>query len=565
MALAESINSIFGADNSSSRSLYQIGTDWFWIEIWMYDYHQQHNPIQIPFNFVSNLCIEETIYDWSVNGYITIETVGEILERGAYPNEIKPEYRDSSLCLRTDGRNLISFKIHTAVNPTNQASMVDTGGTLDASDNLMSFDCVIYDIQDVSTDSSNKVRTFYFKDIRHQILSEQNLEWSTGQVAKQLGQIGPSQDIWTLPDEQRAVTCSAALSSIFSKLSPTGVSNPTPGSGSYVPRYSIQEPRLPIFSIDNNNWNAGNQANKILYTSPTNSKVIDDINYILNLAVSNNITNPSPLILMVGRRGEPGATITSSEYKGKIDKKWKLLSVEDFFKKSEYLQKDTILLDDNLIQNGMGLNVGARAYTKGALDDIKGTLSIISSKATNYHFAHMVSENDDNLANSPVVNYNFKEGSYKIHFAGNKIQDLITNTKQVGAGLYNFKTQPDNSQVILNVNNSKKTGKITNNVFLPQTFFPTNYSGMQMMKNLLFTGQSIYIQTAGMIRRQPGSFLHLFRPIPAQNKFDDRFFGQWFVIKVTHLFTKGSYVNDIVATKLDSYSKLFDVNTDIAP
>ena len=104
------------SQNSDSRFVIQIGQDHFWMEIWMYNFLSNYPPLQIPFFFVNQLVIEETLADWNVKGYLILENDYEILERGSpkyvgdssFIND-SPSYNAPYL-FRTDGRNKINIK-----------------------------------------------------------------------------------------------------------------------------------------------------------------------------------------------------------------------------------------------------------------------------------------------------------------------------------------------------------------------------------------------------------------------------------------------------------------------
>jgi len=576
MAFSVNQNGIsFGNDLEQTKSVYQIGADYFWIEIWMYSYDVGKPPYQLPFAAVEQLVIEETLYDWNVTGYITIENWNEIIERGVYasrPTPKNPQGYISSptlpgfLNFRTDGRNLISFKIYPYVtdNKNNPSS------TLDAENWVMSLDCSIYDIQDTSKDNFKKLRTFYFKDIRHQIFSERRLQWSTGNIASKIKEKqGTPLDLSMAYDSEKSLPAGVILKHFISNINcgSLEVMSETPLKMAYDSEGSINKPNVSILDIDPLYWDDGDPTNKILYNSPAGSTVLDDINYILKYATSSDTNNPSPLILRVGNRGmAEGMLRSNQEYKGKLNKKWTLTPLADLFKHSQSLQKERIILRD-FAASDAAITVGERAFSQAGPDADNNFNSPIASVADNYQFAPMVAIDDLEFANSPVVQFKFDQTQYEINFNNNKVADVIGNATLMGkSGLFNFSKNNKEAQILLNTNQTKLSGLNTQYNFTTQSLVSPNYTGMQMLKNLVYKNQALYLQIPGLTMRKPGNFLHIYRPIPEKNSFDDRFFGQWLTVKVVHFFTKNSYTNDIICTKIDSYSKIYEVGkNDIAP
>jgi hypothetical protein len=79
-----------------------------------------------------------------------------------------------------------------------------------------------------------------------------------------------------------------------------------------------------------------------------------------------------------------------------------------------------------------------------------------------------------------------------------------------------------------------------------------------MILDAVFLGQSISFQCLGLTLRTPGKFIFIDRlGAGEKNAFDDRFLGQWMITGVSHLFTQETYVTEVVANKIDSFSAVF--------
>jgi hypothetical protein len=517
-----------------SRFVYQIGQDLFWVEVWLYNFIASYPPLQIPFFFINQLVIEEVLSDWNVKGYIVLENDYEILERGASayisdntgsagdaPSSFKAPY-----LFRTDGRNRISIKIFPYKSDQN-----DVSDFLPPTHWEISHDFIIYDVQDLTTDQpGKKLKTLYFKDEKHQIFSERHVEWSTSML-KKLG----------AKDSERTMTGNDALKDLINVAALSGSTDKKPLNVGFDSKGTIDKPDVPLNSFDSVKWAAApsNVDTKIFYTSPSHHCVLDDINYIL---AHTKAWDGSPVILDYGRWSE--------------DKNWKLVPMSYYFKTSQKNQIERLLINDGMDPSNTSPAIPrADASQSSAIHNFtSGVASIIS----NYHYSPMVASDDMFISNSPLYNYDFAKSAYNIYFQGNKITDVLTSAaKMAQDGLFNF-SQNQGNHILLNVNKTKSSGLLTRNHFTPQTFFLKDYPQLKMIKDLIFLNGAIYFQTPGLTFRTPGKFIFIDRMVSGdRNPFDDRFLGQWMITKVTHFFSKTSYINDVVGTKIDAFSKLW--------
>jgi len=72
----------------------------------------------------------------------------------------------------------------------------------------------------------------------------------------------------------------------------------------------------------------------------------------------------------------------------------------------------------------------------------------------------------------------------------------------------------------------------------------------------LFTSLVLTIGTIGMVFRHPGTFLGFDRNGWADNNYDNRLCGQWFITNVAHHFENGQYINQITGVKIHSFEKM---------
>lgn len=524
------------AKQADSRFVYQIGQDYFWIELWLYNFLSHYPPVQIPFFFVNQLVIEEILADWNVTGYLVLENDYEMLERGA-PAYVSDKgisngsdgYRAPFL-FRTDGRNRLSVKIYPY-----KASEDDVADVLPASHWQMSYDFIIYDIQDISVNEpGKKLRAYYFKDERHQIFQERNIEWSTAKNA------APGSK-----DSDRTMFGNDAIKDLIHTAAAQNGSRLKIG---YSSKSTIDKPDIPLDNFNSNAWasNPSDPDAKLFYTSPGHHNILQDLDYLLSHTKS---SDNSPVLLEFGR----------SEY----DKQWGLIPLSVYFKNSQKNQVEKLIINDGVDpSNAPPAIPRADSTNTSAIHNFtSGTASII----TNYHYSPMVTTDDNLLCNSPLFNYNFAKDTYNVFFEKNKVTNVLSSvSKMVQNGLFNFSSKNKNGQLVMNVNKTKQTGLMNKNYFSPQSFFLKDFPLMNMIKDLVFLSGSLYFQTLGLTIRTPGKFVFVDRLASGDlNGFDDKFLGQWLMIKVTHIFTKAQYMNDVVATKIDAYNKIFpDIKKD---
>lgn len=540
------------SQNQKRKFIHQIRDQYYYIEIWLYNQIDGQKPFAVPFIFVNSLAIEETLMDWVVKGWIVFNNSFEILERGSPGSDNKPEIVKAPYIFRTDGRNRISIKIYPIANnkTKNYSDIGINDDSLPKEKWEMSFDCVIYDVEDLPTaDAQTKLRKYYFWDERYQIFSEKNIDWST------------STD-YRLPDHERGMSANLALRDLINSASKTDPKSNNESSEvikiGYLEGGVINNPQIPL--NDFWNWDYGNSADTIkkrlpngqeisyrkdliFYTSPANSNVIDDINYVLENTIS---SKGYPTFLRFGRWSE--------------EKNWSLIGLEKYFENAENEQVERIIIDD-------GIEASKKPYIPRASaqfynNDINNFMSGIASKIKQYKFSPMVAIDDNRIVNTPLHQYDFSMGRFNMFYRENTAEEVINNMTQVGEmGLYSFtKNKNLGPHILLNLNKTKKQGIMLNNMFSPKTFVPTNLAKLVMMKDALFLNETLSFVANGLTIRSPGRFLFVDKVNSNEsNPFDDRFLGQWMITKVVHVFTQDKYVTEVLSSKIDTFSKLWSI------
>jgi hypothetical protein len=525
------------------KFVHQIRDQFYHIEIWFYNEIEGENPFFLPFKNVEGLAIEETLMNWGSTGWLVLKSDYEIFERGALAVETKTISRPAEKApyiFRTDGRNRVSIKIYPIHNPT-ELDVEDKGDDLSRKVWEMNYDFVIYDMEDLPTkDPQRKKRKLYFYDERYQVLKERNIEWSTAIY-------GPNNGAANTPDSQRAMPANLAIKSII-KTAASSTSdgfNPDLKVG-YKEGGTIDKPDIEMSSFGD--WDEGptsdpinKTGNDILYTSPAYSNALQDLNYAYSNAMGKDGT---PVILRFGRNN--------------IEKQWTLNPLSYYAKNATKNQIEHLILEDAMDGTTTPPHYARAPLGQGNGADIQNFVSGIASRIKHYQYVPMTSIDNDNIVNRPVINFDFSKAGFDLFYEGNTAEDVDKNLENwAKQGLHSYSV---GGQVLNNVNKTKTSGLMTIPHFTAQTFFNKLKSSVQMLKDIVFLNQALYFQAPGLTFRTPGKFIFVDRVTSTgeKNPFDDRFLGQWMLIKVAHLFTTDKYMCDVFATKVDAHSKLWN-------
>lgn len=533
--------------NLDPRFVHQVRDQLFYIQIYMYNQLEGYEPFPLPFQFVQAIALEEKLMDWFVKGWIVIQNDFEMFERGSLSYNLRNEVTGASLNLtseqikapymfRTDGRNRINIKIFPITSSSNKSLAEEE---LPSEYWEMNFDCVIYDIEDLPTESTRvKLRKLYFHDERYQIFSERNIQWSTGLYANTPNS-NPT-------DQERTMAAADAIRSVI-RTAASNDSNPLSPviKVGFDESGSIDNPNIGLEEIEDNNWDRGPEEDtRIFYTSPARANVLQDLDYLHNNCKS---TDDTPVFLRLGRWTK--------------DKKWKLISLGQYLKDSEKNQIEHIYLEDPIPAEAVPPYL-ARANGSLPSTPIQNFTSGIASTIDSYRFSPMVAADDARITNRPLNRYNFATGQWEVYIEDNTAESVLETVKQNAEGLYAYNKS---KQLLLNLNKTKTSGLMITPSLETQTFFNKDKNKIHMIKDFLFLNQSVFFRTQGLTFRTPGKFIFLDRASSTAeiNPFDDRFLGQWIMTKVTHLFSKTNYITEVVATKIDAFTKYFPDQEDL--
>ena len=571
-------------DQATKKSLVQKGTvrqivnQNYYFEVVFYNQITNEQPTAIPFFNIDSLVINETLTSWATSAEIVISNPFEIFSRGALPSLINKDGVKAPYIDRTDGRNRVMIKIYPVDSDNEADAKAQTKSSIPREYYEICHDFIVLEIEDLEVENNQvKKRKYKLVDERHQILFERNLEWSTAifaakemeqhtlvDINAQTPQLKATVKPYTLTDDQASMNPNKVLLKFleiagnnkigdFSSYDATAIrAQLNNGSETvvgdvvkigYPDDGSIDNPVVPFYNYDNENWDQGDPTNKFKHTSFAHHNALDDLNFILAHCKGRDGT---PVLLDYGRTTK--------------DKKWKLISLKSIFDNAEKNQVERIFIED-----GLGIESSLTYIPRGPVFEQPTTYlnmtSILASRINNYMFSPMVALDDNLLMNSPMHYFDFQKKQFNVSFQNNTFANLIEKLKSTVENLYSFKNNKrQNPQVLLSFNKAKEKGIMTkNHTSYNGKFAPTDAPLLEMMFNAVFLNQTLCFTAIGLTLRAPGKFLFIDKVSSSTNNpFDDRFLGQWLITKVTHRFENTSYLTDVTAVKIDSFSKIFD-------
>lgn len=463
---------------------------------------------------IEELVIEDTLMSIYSKGHIIIRNDFEALERttetakATFVNAEAGEY-----FFRGDGRDLLTIDIFPHFD--------NNALRLKHKDWLIHITAVVYDVEDIPTpDSGVKLKKLYFWDTFYQKLLDQNLEWSTANIAAQ----GSEKAVEKLTNQERSVPTGKAIATL---LRDAGFAD----------------------SVDESLIDQGHPDNKVFYTSPSQNFAIDDLLYLLHRHVSEKDSEPC-LFRQERADNEAGAPQLFSlkplsyyfERAGKSDP-------GEFQNEHFFIQERA---DDQAGERTMFLLPRAPLDKGNSLNkDVKmtGFNSIFA-----YRFTAMSGiDNNKALTNRPVYSYSSPAKQFNFELQDHTVQKAITD---VDTRLASLLKQEGSQNMMVALNQPQLTGYNTS----PSFSVIDNKEGRKaaginkIVLASLLLNHTIDFVVRGLTIRQSGRFIgidkmHQF----VDSEFDHKLLGQWFVTKVVHRFYNRIYENHIFGVKMHSY------------
>lgn len=500
-------------------------------------------------NAIVNLNIEETLADWVTRGTMTIYQSFDNIENKSETAGEVPD--NTTYTFKNDGTDILNIKIFPKLDNLNYE--------VDRKHWELVYKFAIYDVEDIdlppgaqnAASSATKCKKFYFWDRWYQTMITDVLEYSSATSENNSETAGPG----PYTDEQRALPTGIIMKDIIEKaILDNSKFN------------DLKHDRVAGGSDDD--WDEG--ASKMFFTAPAFATAYDCLMYVYSRHVS---TTKQSTTGAGGPRGSNRITGSLNDFciltkeRGPEEGDEGYLSLRpmsEYFEKAGKSSPGEFQIERFLVQGYAPDEQKPKVKRSPTLDeqnmqiDTKlGQYSLISS----YRFVDIAPVTDATyFRTTPVHSFDFSKRLYNIEFKNNSAEtarDFMV--KQYVSKVLTDKSSSKEGNFLLTLNENKENNRNVVPVF---SLFGSEFElqnrqadGLQkILKTGVFQNSCINFRTLGSTNREAGRFIAIDRDDEIDdNDFNNKFFGQWFIINVSHIFEGGIYYNDITAVKLHRF------------
>ena len=479
---------------------------------------------------IRELKLVDSLTEWFHYGYVDIENPDDMMERASLSRESDwTEHKTNPFNFRSDARDLLYFFMEPYLGAEDSITPI-----VDNEVYTIKMLFSIYktdDLNDQYKKSRGKSQRLYFHDYRYQALLEKNLYYSTAK------------------NNQPSIEVSTSLKAKSRK--PTtqhGNASRAKLTGEIIQDiFRSTFGKSDIKSCFAHSWEFG--AAEMMYTSPSNYRAIDDLNYVLSRHTDHT---GDPCILKLNR----------------YSNMWSLASLSTYFLQSTtdeqtpgILQSERFTLAfDGDIQESMippssksfrsaGAGTGANAMVNYHLEDI----SIIED----FTFVEMDGTDCQlELDSTVVTRYSDKDKQYSLDLTEHNISSVREHFEYMYAGPMLSTDGIGATPAWLD--DSSRTGYFNFSVIDSWSSDQLASLSVARSKKLLASvmlGNTIYFNIRGMTARRSGVFMTVDREYEyIDNVYDNKVLGQYLITRVEHIITAGEYTNHVIAVKPTLFS-----------
>lgn len=511
---------------------------------------------------VLNLTIIDTFNDWVSEGSMTFMYLPEDAPRtsvGGQPNNtatkgaIENGQMLKACQFRADGFDMLRFRASPSKKNKTKNSIPQTGNELNFNDKdpnwCLSYLFSIYDIEDVTENvaeinalGSTYMRCLkvYFRDIRYQVLKTTNIEYSTTMPTE----VAFPNTNSGLYNEGVKFTGDAMQDVINKVIDNQDIFDSTKSAAGELFPTSFEDEAVT--------WDKG--GSQMFYTSPAGYSAYDDLTYLYSHHVGSKQLTNSTINDMCILHTSKSKTFQNIQ-------PLCLTPLSDFFEKSTNgeepgeLQLEHFFVTNQTEQKAMG-NWKAPISSK----DDRDLKTAKYGQIINYSFVDMSPDVNSGLFSTrPVYSVDIKNRTFNVEFENN---DVVTARKLLTEAyitkLYTAdKSRPNEKLFLPTIHQSKKTMNMFPSFSLNGDNKETRQrNGIhQLLYTGLFQNACVCFSTLGLTLRNSGSFIAIDEINGGKNNdYANKLYGQWFVIKVEHIFESGTYINNIYAVKMHRYT-----------
>lgn len=495
---------------------------------------------------------------------LTTKEVNPSVFKGKDSSKINPSQKGSFI-FRNDGKDVLRVKIHPLSNNTsnlnNSGSTKYAGYTIDGKDKfwVLSYVFSVTDMEDIdmapgssgASSSNLKCLKLYFTDLRFQTLNTELLEYSTSQsnLASRA----------TLLEKDHSIPTGLAIKEVLNKS---------------LAKLTTAYIDKQITGEEETEWEDG--ATSIFYTNPAQATAHDCLSYLYKYHSSNK----KGAYTSLGRSPRGGGSTSSINdlslltiERGPIAAAtgyFTLRPVSWFFSQAGKTEEEpgNYQIEHFFLQGYSGEKDGSIAYksrrapltNKDVKKDIKTSQH---NFITNYRFVDVSPYINSNVfCTRPVYSFNASRRSFNVEFESHNVQKARQFiSQQYIQGVYkNLQTDLEDLFLITLDKDKRDLALVPTYSLYGEDPILRQCDGI---KKLLYTGlfqnACINFRAPGLTSRQIGRFVAIDRTEGVESTpFNDKFYGQWFIISLKHIFQGELYYNDITAIKVHRFNKLPD-------
>lgn len=509
---------------------------------------------------VLGLHMSDTVNDWVVDGHLTfmylpggVESLAKTKAGSASSTPIDgitkaaAENADAleSYLFRGDGFDLLRVMIM----PKSVVSdgPVGKGGlTITKNDTkwMLSYLFSIYDVEDVNeipelqgiSSTYMKCLRLKFHDVRYQMLQTTNLEYSSALPKNRK----------FVPNFQSDIAYGSGVlhtGNILKDVFNEALANPLLGG---CDEFEIKE---------SDPWDKG--KSELFYTSPAQYSAADDVSYVFSHHVSEKKLEGG----IEADYYDMCVLHTNRAEKFGLLEKIALTPMSEFFEnagkdKPGDLQKEHFFVTSNTEEKTPTSFYRAPIGGEGKNVDLKTSKY---GQIMSYSFVDMSAAINSNMfCSTPVYSVDIGKREFNTEFRGN---DIVSARRMIANSYISklFKAGTDNEKLFLPTIHKNKRDI---NIFPTFSLNGTNPTVRQKngLHQLLYTGvfqnACICFKVYGLTFRESGTFIGIDKSEGCvDNDYNNKLYGQWFVVKVDHIFEAGAYVNLIYAVKVHRYKE----------
>jgi hypothetical protein len=535
-------------------------------------------------NAIVNLTIEDTLADWVVRGHLSfyynpesnLGAPGQYSDKLGQVNEstgISSPVQKGFYIFRNDGNDYLRIRIKPNIQDVSNFAAANYNNNAVVSDEkhwTISYLFSIYDIEDIDlppgarnqASSTMKCLKLYFWDSWYQKLITNYPQYST---ALSLAANPEADRLSGEYSNQGLINTGLALRELIDLgLSVDTTQENYTGDVSGYTDPSLQivyNPTAPL----GEEWEEG--SGKIFYTNPAQINAFDAAEYLLKRHVSNVSINSNnseseegvhDFSILIKERGPEPTDV------GQLT----LKPMSSFFKKAGKSQSapGEYQIEHFFLQaygNNPGVDRATKSYRAPISNNSNDTVDFKSLKynqITNYRFVDISAlTNATKFHTTPVHSFDFLNRTFNIDNANNTVTDAreFIAKKYINEIYKGGGNNEDLFTITLDTDKQKK------NVCPALSLYGDSSILRQAdgIKKLLYVGvfqnMCINFRALGLTSREPGRFIAIDKIDGVESgAFEDKFYGQWFVINVKRVFETEFFYDDITAIKVHRYNPL---------